>query len=87
MLIKITLSVEKKSQQICLYKVPVLRDTLIRVSLSSDFQMARRLDDVYIKGRGPGINSSQSQNEWEIQFSLQLSVQREYFQINSIIHE
>lgn len=40
-----------------------------------------------VKGRGPSINSSESQNEWEIQFSLQLSVQREYFQINSIIHE
>lgn len=40
-----------------------------------------------VKGRGPDIDSSQSQNEWKIQFSLQLSVQREYFQINSIIHE
>lgn len=52
MLIKITLSVEKKSQQICQYKVPVLRDTLIRVSLSSNFQMARRTDECLLKCNG-----------------------------------
>ena len=27
----------------------------------------------YLKGRGPGINSSQSKNVWEIQRSMQLA--------------